>query len=561
MPESLARLLDAVRRASSLDDVAHSLLSAMLRTAASASSQYVDARVERSVLHLRPRGGYEGLLVLEPGEAEVRVPERDPSFLSSATAWHHVQDHRVPMAIDVLVGRLTVNPAEPTHPQPEGNFDGQKTLTLMRQRQTTHVLVLPIFDVGGTLKGQISLEARCMEAVGREFIWPACVTRLQTLVDLAAPYLLRLPESRREEPAADPMLPVIGRAMRPIVRNLRVFAQHDETLLLLGATGTGKSRLARWCHSRSRRTRGPFEVVDLSSVPEDLHQGELFGWRKGAFTGAGRDHMGAIGRAAGGTLFIDEIDKLDRRSQASLLRVLEDGSYRAIGDQQIHRCDVRFIVGTNADLDLAIAEGRFLPDLYYRINVLPVRLPTLAERRDEIADWASFMVERRTGARPRGALTSAALQPLLEHHWPGNLRQLDNVLRRALALALVDLDERESEPECVTIDGEHIAAALMMEHTGRFIGASVGLHPMERAAAWVAARAARRFAKGSVLPLETIITAFRGQVLLAALEASSLEDAFGSLGRGNLVKSRNHRKSLRTAKEQIEALRAMIDET
>ncbi|MCA9706133.1 MAG: sigma-54-dependent Fis family transcriptional regulator [Myxococcales bacterium] len=515
------------------------------------------------MLHLRPTGGYQGLLVLGPGQRQVEVPDVDASFLSSATAWRHIQAHGVPVAIDVLTGTLVIDPGGPapsTLDAKDAGFDGKRTLAVARRRQTTHMLVLPLNDVGGALVGQISLEAHCVRAVGKPFIWPDCVDDLRALVDMAAPYLLCLPAHRQEAPTTDSMLPVVGQTMEPIVRNLRVFARNDETILLLGATGTGKSRLARWCHARSPRADGPFEVVDLNAVPGDLQQGELFGWRKGAFTGAGRDQDGAVYRARGGTLFIDEIDKLDLRAQASMLRLLEEGTYRPLGGDRDESAELRFVVGTNADLDHAIAQGRFLPDLYYRINVLPIRLPTLAERRDELPDWARFMVERRAGPERAVVLEPPALEPLLEQRWPGNLRQLDNVLRRAFALALVDVPPAAADHGPLTIGHDHVEAALMMEHARSRTSAEPGgtLAPIQRAAAWVADHAARLHRGGRELPLETAVTAFRGLVLLAAIERGELETAFESLGRGKLVKSRNHQKSLRTAKEQIEALRSLL---
>lgn len=570
----LAHLLDALRGSSTLEQASFALLCELsgVVTAAVESAAYRKANLERCVLHLRPEGGYQALLVLEPGRSEVQVPEEDPSFLSSATAWRHIQEHAAPVALDVLTGTLVVDPGGAGSKTKSTGFDGKQTLSVMRRRQTTHSLVMPLPDVGGSLAGQISLEAHCPQAMGKPFVWPECTPTLQALVDLAAPYLLRLPAKGRAQEAEDPMLPVVGEKMRPIVRNLRVFAQHDETILLLGATGTGKSRMARWCHRRSHRAQGPFEIVDLNAIPADLQQGELFGWRKGSFTGAARDQVGAVGRSNAGTLFIDEIDKLDLRAQASLLRVLEDGSYRAMGASHDETGDVRFVVGTNADLDQAIADGRFLIDLYYRINVLPIRLPTLSERRDEITPWARFMVERRAGERGSVVIASGALSPLLDHRWPGNLRQLDNVVRRAFALALVSHQEQDPHTDRLTIEHEHVVAALMMEQSNRRTDAGLAhgasgpsaadaLLPMQRAADWVAEQAAQRYERGQALPLDTVTSAFRGLVMMAALDRNEVETAFESLGRGNLVKSRNHQKSLRTAKEQVEALRAIVRDT
>src|SRR5262249_5349857 len=146
-------------------------------------------------------------------------------------------------------------------------------------------------------------------------------------------------------------LPVIGASMQGVIEMLRVFARQEETVLLSGPTGAGKSRLARWCHSRSPVSGQVFETIDLATVPEELQMAELFGWKNGAFTGEAKDTPGCIARAENGTLFIDEVDKLSLKAQAGLLRVLEDKRYRPLGEGAGDRtASVRFIVGTNADL-------------------------------------------------------------------------------------------------------------------------------------------------------------------------------------------------------------------
>jgi DNA-binding NtrC family response regulator len=335
----------------------------------------------------------------------------------------------------------------------------------------------------------------------------------------------------------DPWLPVVGASLAPIVALLGVFARQEETLLLTGPTGTGKSRIARWCHQQSPRRTGPFETVDLLSVPEDMQMGELFGWRRGAFTGAAEDHRGFVARAEGGTLFVDEIDKLSPRAQSGLLYLLEEKRYRVLGDSRQRECDVRFVVGTNADLWREVEQGRFREDLYYRINVLGVRLPPLDERRDEIAPWARFMLERRHAEQ--GEAGSVRLDPaasaLLEQApWPGNLRQLDNVVRRAYVLALA---ERTGAAD-LTVGEAQVRAALLAEGTP---GSGIRLDPLRAAAAQFVAEAERR---GGGLDLD-LLDGLRGLALAEAIRRTgSKEAAFRLLGRESLVKARNHHKAL-----------------
>ncbi|MCA9701701.1 MAG: sigma 54-interacting transcriptional regulator, partial [Myxococcales bacterium] len=164
--------------------------------------------------------------------------------------------------------------------------------------------------------------------------------------------------------------------MHPRLERLRTYADLPETLLLSGPTGAGKSRLARFVHEQSRRADEPFVTLDLSAIPPTMQMAELFGWRRGAFTGAVRDHEGAAARAGAGTLFIDEIDKLSLEAQAGLLRLLEERRFRVLGASSDDLdCKARLIAGSNVDLRAAIAQGRFREDLFYRINVLVVALP------------------------------------------------------------------------------------------------------------------------------------------------------------------------------------------
>jgi two-component system, NtrC family, response regulator GlrR len=222
------------------------------------------------------------------------------------------------------------------------------------------------------------------------------------------------------------------------------FARCDATVLISGESGTGKEIFARALHYLSPRAGRPFVPVNCGALPDNLVESEIFGHKRGAFTGAATDQPGLIHEAEGGTLFLDEIDGLTRTAQVKLLRFLQDGEYREVGSQQLAHADVRVIAATNADCSQLVRAGSFREDLFYRLNVLSLALPALRERRGDIVLLADHILEmHRAGAN--GApkkLSLAALNGLLGHSWPGNVRELENVLRRALILCDRDTIER-----------------------------------------------------------------------------------------------------------------------
>jgi transcriptional regulator with PAS, ATPase and Fis domain len=214
------------------------------------------------------------------------------------------------------------------------------------------------------------------------------------------------------------------------------FAQCDATVLISGESGTGKEIFARALHYLSPRAGRPFVPVNCGALPEHLMESEIFGHKRGAFTGAATDQPGLIHEAEGGTLFLDEIDGLTRAAQVKLLRFLQDGEYREVGSQQIAHADVRVVAATNADCGQLVRAGSFREDLFYRLNVLSLALPALRERRGDIVLLADHILETHAaGANaPPKKLSLAALNGLLGHSWPGNVRELENVLTRALVL-------------------------------------------------------------------------------------------------------------------------------
>ena len=222
-------------------------------------------------------------------------------------------------------------------------------------------------------------------------------------------------------------------AMRELFAVLERVAPSDATVLLQGETGTGKELAARSIHEASARRKGPFVAVDCGALPEGLVESELFGHVKGAFTGALAARSGAFVRANGGTLFLDELAGIPAPVQARLLRVLEERKVRPVGGDTEQRVDVRVVAAAREDLSLAVAEGTFRSDLYYRLAVVTLVLPPLRQRREDLPLLITEMFRRR-GLEP-GPVRGPALELLSGHAWPGNVRELRNVLERALALA------------------------------------------------------------------------------------------------------------------------------
>jgi two-component system response regulator GlrR len=224
--------------------------------------------------------------------------------------------------------------------------------------------------------------------------------------------------------------------MENVLRQARLVAQSDASVFVQGASGTGKELLARAIHRASRRTQGPFVGVNCAAIPENLLESELFGHRKGSFTGATYDHKGLVPTADGGTLFLDEIGDMPLALQAKLLRVLQEREVRPVGATQGIPVDVRVISATNQDLDVQMKAGRFREDLYYRLNVVSLALPPLAERREDIILLATHYLKDTAARYAKDVLVFApeALELLVAAPWPGNVRQLVNVIEQVVAL-------------------------------------------------------------------------------------------------------------------------------
>jgi len=240
-------------------------------------------------------------------------------------------------------------------------------------------------------------------------------------------------------------------AMERALEIVRKVARHDSPVLITGASGTGKELVARILHRESARADHPFVAVNCGGIPEQLLESEFFGFTKGAFTGADRDKEGLFEAADGGTLFLDEIGELPTTLQVKLLRALQEGEVRRLGATETRRVDVRILSATNKDLETAVEVGEFRKDLFYRLAVVPIHLPQLRNRQEEIPRLVSHFMERqrdRLGVDVDG-VEPDAMEVLLTYSWPGNIRELENVLERALVLTEGTKVRLEDLPEVV----------------------------------------------------------------------------------------------------------------
>jgi DNA-binding NtrC family response regulator len=264
-----------------------------------------------------------------------------------------------------------------------------------------------------------------------------------------------------------PLPEMIGEsiAMQRVYRLTRLVARHAVSVLILGETGTGKELVARAVHQLSRRAGGPFIVLNCAAIPETLLESELFGYVRGAFTGAQQSYAGRIQTAQGGTLFLDEVGEMPLSLQAKLLRFLDRREIQRLGSADKLRVDVRVVAATNRDLESMVASGEFRADLYYRLAAFPLELPPLAARREDILPLAHFFLASMTRSSPVPvALSRDAEQSLSERSWGGNVRELEQVLERAVILV-------DGEPE-IRIEHLYFGPSPRMKDTPRFSAAA-----------------------------------------------------------------------------------------
>ena len=286
-------------------------------------------------------------------------------------------------------------------------------------------------------------------------------------------------------------IPLVGRspAMQEIYRVLARLMHTDLTVMISGESGTGKELVARALHDYGKRRTGPFVAINMAAIPRDLIESELFGHEKGAFTGANSRSAGRFEQAEGGTLFLDEIGDMPMEAQTRLLRVLQQGEYTTVGGRTPIKTDVRIIAATNKDLRQLIQQGLFREDLFFRLNVVPLRLPPLRERTEDIPDLiCHFFSQVEREGLPAKQIDQAALDRLRRHRWPGNVRELENLARRLAALypqetiTAAVIDSELSQPALVAHgDGqrgdENLSNAVERYLAHYFLGFDEGLPP------------------------------------------------------------------------------------
>jgi two-component system nitrogen regulation response regulator GlnG len=336
---------------------------------------------------------------------------------NAATLWRWVSDGEGDLVItDVLM--------------PDGN--GLDLIPQIRKRRPD-LRVIAMSAQNTLLTAVKAAERGAFEYIPKPFD----LNELLSTVSRALSEATTKPSQPADATEVQEKLPLIGRspAMQEIYRVLARLMSTDLTVLISGESGTGKELVARALHEYGKRRNGPFVAINMAAIPRELIESELFGHEKGAFTGANSRYAGRFEQADGGTLFLDEIGDMPIDAQTRLLRVLQEGEFTTVGGRTPIRANVRIVAATHRDLGRLVAQGLFREDLYYRLNVVPLRLPPLRERADDIPDLVRhFLAAATAEGLPAKAVDNAAMERLKRHRWPGNVRELENVVRRFAAL-------------------------------------------------------------------------------------------------------------------------------
>jgi two-component system response regulator HydG len=403
---------------------------------------------------------------IEDGQLTVLVVDDEPSNLSSLRKIFEREQMRVLTAEDAksaldLVRRHRIQVALIDLMMP--GTSGAELLRALKEVSPDTEAVLM------TAYGTVENAVQAMRDGAYDFVEkPLKRMNIVKSVRKAAERQLLLAENRslRRELRMLTHREIVGQssALRRVLDVSNQAAPSSATVLLLGESGTGKELIARHIHGRSSRASGPFVAVNCSAIPESILEGELFGHERGAFTGAVARRDGRFARAAGGSLFLDEIGELTPAVQVKLLRVLQEGEYEPLGGDTV-KADVRIIAATNRNLQQEVEAGRFREDLYYRLNVIAITAPPLRSRRDDVP----LLVDHFLGiycaknGRPRLSVTSDALAKLLDYSWPGNVRELENVIERAAVLCPSDVLSLTDLPDAVTRASAPAPSSLVFE--------------------------------------------------------------------------------------------------
>jgi len=313
-----------------------------------------------------------------------------------------------------------------------GDRDGLELLSLIQQREPNTTMIMI------TAHGTVEMAVDAMRRGAFDFITkPVDLNLIRQQIAKAVEHHRLQTENRilKDRLAEAGELPnIIGncQALNDVLRQIRQVADTDATILIHGESGTGKELMARAIHDLSKRSTFPFIPVNLGALPVNLLESELFGHEKGAFTGASRQRPGCFEQSMRGTLFLDEITEIPMKSQVDLLRVLETGQFTRVGGEEIHTSDARIVSATNRDIPQLVEEGSFREDLYYRLNIIPIEVPPLRQRREDIVLLVDHFLNYFCTRHHRSPKTvgNDALQVLISANWPGNVRQLRNVIER-----------------------------------------------------------------------------------------------------------------------------------
>ena len=310
---------------------------------------------------------------------------------------------------------------------------------------------------------------------------PFDITEVLSVVARALADAKKPPSSERKADESAETMPLVGRsaAMQDIYRVLARLMQTDLTVMITGESGTGKELVARALHDFGKRRNGPFVAINMAAIPRDLIEAELFGHEKGAFTGATARSSGRFEQAEGGTLFLDELGDMPMDAQTRLLRVLQEGEYTMVGGRTAIKSNVRIVAATHRDLSQMIRQGLFREDLYYRLNVVPIRLPPLRERIDDIGDLVQhFLRAAQREGEPVKSIVPEAIRLMQNYSWPGNVRELENLVRRLSALYVdesisIEIVQNElniaDRPEIVAATGPVDVSTAVESHVAQLL--------------------------------------------------------------------------------------------